>query len=102
MSLFKDGLMRTAAKSSLKPFLRNGTSSIEPKTGARKFYKETFPEEIKNATIRFFELLHSPSDLLYVIRKSKYEQMVLSNRANIDPSTLPPSPREAYFHELRV
>ena len=53
---------------------------------ACKFYEETSPEEIGNAKIRFFELLHSPSDPLSAIRKSKYEQIVLSNRANIDPS----------------
>ena len=67
-----------------------------------QFYEEKSPEEIGNATIRFFELLHSPSDPLSVIRKSKYKQMVLSRRANIDPSTLPPSQRAAYFHGLRV
>ena len=67
-----------------------------------KFYEENFPEEIGNATIRFFELLHSSSDSLSAIRKTKYEQIVLSNRANIDPSMLPPSPRAAYFHGLRV
>ena len=50
----------------------------------------------------FFELLHSPSEPLSAIRKSKYEHMVLLNRVNIDPSTLPPSPRAAYFHGLRV
>lgn len=28
--------------------------------------------------------------------------MVSSNRANIDPAVLPPSPRAAYYHGLRV
>ena len=28
--------------------------------------------------------------------------MVLSDRANIDPALLPPSPRAAYYHGLRV
>ena len=77
-------------------------ASPELQSLARKFYEETSPEEIGNARIRFFELLHSSSDSLFVIRKSKYEQMLLSNRANTDPLTLPPSPRTAYFHGLRV
>ena len=28
--------------------------------------------------------------------------MMMANRAEIDPSCLPPSPRAAYFHGLRV
>lgn len=32
----------------------------------------------------------------------KYEQMVLSDRANIDLSLLPPTPIAAYYHGLRV
>ena len=93
MSLFKDGVMRTAGKSALKPFL---------KSIVLKFYEENSPEAIGNAAVRFFELLHSPSDSLSAIRKTKYEQIVLSDRANIDPSMLPPSPRAAYFHGLQV
>ena len=78
----------------------NNSDSL--KSIIRKFYQESSPEEIGNATIRFFELLHSPSDSLSTIRKKKNEQIVLSNRANIDPSSLPPSPRAAYYHGLRV
>ena len=35
MALFKDGLMRTATKSALKPFLQKDISSVEPKTGPK-------------------------------------------------------------------
>eukprot|EP00111_Clytia_hemisphaerica_P021628 TCONS_00063617-protein len=67
-----------------------------------EFYKENSPEIIGNATICLFELLHSVNDTLPTIRKKKYEQMVSSNRSVIDPSMLPPSPRAAYYHGLRV
>lgn len=61
------------------------------------------PDIIGNQTITFFEHLHSKSgEPLSVIRKRKYEEMVMANRAKIDPSCLPPSPRAAYFHGLRV
>lgn len=69
---------------------------------ALQYYKEHTPPEIGAATVQFFELLHSSSDSLPAIRKMKYEQMVLSDRANIDPSLLPPTPRAAYYHGLRV
>jgi hypothetical protein len=67
---------------------------------ALQFYEERSPQDIGAATVRFFKLLHSSSDTLSVIRKTKYEQMVLSDRANIEPSPLPPSPRAAYYHGL--
>ena len=35
-------------------------------------------------------------------RKIKYEQMFTSDRSAIDPSLLPPSPRAAFYHGLRV
>lgn len=60
------------------------------------------PEEIGKATIAFFEALHSPTSSLAEIRKRKYEDMILSSRSNIDPSILPPSPRAAFYHGLRV
>ena len=69
---------------------------------AFQFYEESHPEEIGDAAIQCFELLHSSSETLPVIRKMNYQKMVLSTRANVDPSTLPPSPRAAYFHGLRV
>ena len=65
---------------------------------ALQYYKECTPPEISTTTAQFFELLHSSSDSLPAIRKLNYEQMVLSDRANIDPSLLPPTPRTAYYH----
>ena len=57
----------------------------------------------EDGKFRFFELLHSsPGDDIHQIRKRKYEEMVMSNRWKIDPSLLPPSPRAAHFHGLRV
>lgn len=64
--------------------------------------EQEHPEEIGNAAIRFFEFLHSSSYNLSQIRKQKYEEMVMSDRSKIDPSLLPPSPRAAYYHGLRV
>ena len=67
------------------------------------FYKDNQnPEQIGSATINFFEVLHSPGSSLPEIRKRKYEDMILSSRSNIDPSILPPSPRAAFYHGLRV
>ena len=77
-------------------------SSTEIQSLVGEFYKENSPEKIGEVTIRLFELLHSPTETLPTIRKKKYEQIVLSNRAVIDPSMLPPSPRAAYYHGLRV
>ena len=60
------------------------------------------PEIIGNASIRFFEKLYSPGISLQKIRKIRYHKMVFSDRASIDPALLPPSPRAAYYHGLRV
>eukprot|EP00794_Sanderia_malayensis_P008462 gene8462-9369_t len=72
------------------------------KSIAANFYVDQSPQEIGNVCIRFFELLHLSSDSLPQIRKTKYEQMVMSDRSNVDPSLLPPSPRAAFYHGLRV
>ena len=58
--------------------------------------------KIGNATIRIFELLHSPSFKLQKINKEKYDAMVVSHRSKIDFALLPPSPRAAFYHSLRV
>ena len=68
----------------------------------KKFYEEKSPQQIGDTTIRLFEIIYSSDDPLASIRKKKYEHMVLSNRAVIDPSILPPSSRAAYYHGLRV
>ena len=60
------------------------------------------PKQIGDTVIRLFEIIHSSDDSLASIREKKYEHMVLSNRAVIDPSMLPPSPRAAYYHGFRV
>ena len=82
-------------------FKKLSTSSALRKITAT-FYEDKLPEEVGNACIRFFEFLHSPSDNLPQIRKTKYEQMATSDRSAIDPSLLPPSPRAAFYHGLRV
>ena len=63
---------------------------------------EQTPEQIGTASISFFESLHSPNLSLAEIRKQKYEDMVAASKVNIDLSVLPPSPRVAFFHGLRV
>ena len=67
------------------------------------FYEEfKAPEEISNACIHLFEKMCSPSDQLPQIRKRRYDEMVGADRARINPSQLPPSPRAAYYHGLCV
>ena len=66
------------------------------------YHDDKSPDEIGNASIRFFQLLHSSTSNLQQIRKQKYEEMINSDRAHIGPSVLPPSPRAAYYHGLRV
>ena len=72
------------------------------------FYrKDVSPDTIGQAAIRAVEILFTRSasqmDLgLHKIRRLKYDEMVLSNRRQIEPAELPPSPRAAYFHGLRV
>ena len=58
--------------------------------------------EIGNASIRVFELFYSTTFNLQQIRKQKYDAMVASDRSKIDLVLLPPSPRAAFFHGLRV
>ena len=70
---------------------------------AAEFYKDNLsPEDVGNTTIRFFERLHSKNSTLAECRKQKYNEMVLSDKSRIDPSNLPPSPRAAFHHGLRV
>ena len=59
-------------------------------------------EDIRNATIRFFELLHSASSTLQQIRKQKYNDMVAADYSIVDPDLLPPSSRAAFYHGLQV
>lgn len=69
---------------------------------ATLFYKDQADvKEIGDSTVKFFEVLHN-GESLQRIRKEKYDQMVSVNRAKIDPANLPPSPRAAYYHGLRV
>jgi len=70
---------------------------------ATEFYKDhSLPEEIGKTTIRFFEKLNSKNSTLAECRKQKYNEIILSDKSRIDPTTLPPSPRAAFFHGLRV
>ena len=65
---------------------------------SKKFYQNSATvNEIGNASIRVFELLHLASSNLQQIRTQKYDTMVVSNRSNIDPVLLPPSPRAEFF-----
>ena len=59
-------------------------------------------EDVGNATIRFFELLHSAPSTLQQIRKQKYNDMVATDRSEIDQALFPRSPRTAFYHGLRV
>ena len=53
------------------------------------FYEEfKMPEEVSNACIHFFEKMCSPSDQLLQIRKRRYNEIVRTDRARIDPSLL--------------
>ena len=68
---------------------------------SKKFYQNgASVNEIGNASIRVFELLHSALSNLQQIRTQKYDTMVVSNRSNIDPVLLPPSPRAAFYSWL--
>ena len=64
------------------------------------------PETIGNSSIRLFELLFSNSvanpQPLSQLRRKKYDEMVSSDRKEIDLSVLPPSPRAAFHHSIRV
>ena len=67
------------------------------------FYKEfKTPEEIGNACIHFFEKMYSPYDQLPQTSKRWYDKMVRTDRARIDSSLLPQSPRPAYYHGFHV
>ena len=70
---------------------------------SEQFYQASATvNEIGNASIRVFELLYSTTFNLQQIRKQKYDTMAASNRSKTDPALLPPSPRAAFFHGLRV
>ena len=60
------------------------------------------PEDVGKAAIRFFELLHSPTNALQQTRRHNYEAMIAADRSKIDPAILPPSPRAAFYYGLRV
>ena len=59
-------------------------------------------QDIGSAAVRVFELLNSPTCTLQQIRRQKYDAMVAADRSKIDPALLPPSPRAAFYHGLRV
>ena len=74
---------------------------------ADKFYSEDVtPETIGRTSISIFQLLYSSSPdcpkTLSRLRKEKYVSMIAKDRSVIDPSSLPPSPRAAFYHGLRV
>ena len=78
-------------------------NSSELKQIVEQFYmSDLTPENVGKAAIQFFELLHSSTNTLQQIRRKKYEETISEDRSKIDPALLPPSPREAFFHGLRV
>ena len=88
-----------------------GKQAIFPKLGAsnklqqivQQFFLDNIsPETIGNTSICCFEELYFRGSSLQQFRKIKYHKMVSSDRASIDPALLPPSPRAAYYHSLRV
>ena len=67
------------------------------------FYEEfKRPEEIGNACIHLLEKMYLLSDRLPQTRKRKYDEMVRTDCAKINPSLLPLSPRAAYYHGLHM
>lgn len=81
--------------------------SAEIRSEADKFYlSDVDPEAIGNCSVRLFELMfsNSPSNALPLskLRRQKYDEMVSGSRKDLDPSALPPSPRAAHYHGLRV
>ena len=70
---------------------------------SEQFYQASATvNEIGNASIRVFELLYSTTFNLQQLRKQEYDTMAASDCSKIDPVLLPPSPRTAFFHGLRV
>ena len=70
---------------------------------SEQFYQASAAvNEIGNASIWVFELLYSTTFNLQQIRKQKYDTMASSDCSKIDPILLPPPPRAAIFHGLRV
>lgn len=107
-SLFEHGFTGSDTTSTIYNFgkvqiLQKLKKSSKLRELADKFYLDDITsDDIGKATVRFFELMHSPTSNLQEIRKQKYDSMVAGNRAKIDPALLPPSPRAAFFHGLRV
>ena len=83
-------------------FRKLKTSSVLQEISKTFYSNNVIVSKIGNAAIRFFESLHSPSFTLQKIRKQKYDPMVVSHCSKIDPAFLPPSPRAAFYHGLRV
>ena len=70
---------------------------------SEQFYQASATvNEIENVSVRVFELLYSTTFNLQQIRKQKYDTMATSDRSKINPALLPPFPRAAFFHGLRV
>ena len=59
-------------------------------------------EDIGNATIHFFGLLHSPSSTLQQIKKYKYNDRVAADFSQVDPTLVPSTPRAVFYHGLWV
>ena len=82
-------------------FLAKLKSSTKLRNIADQFYLEDISvENIENATICFFELLHSASSTLKQIRKLKYNGMVVADCSKADPALLPLSPWAAFFYGI--
>ena len=78
-------------------------SSIKLQNIAQKFYEKCQnPQDIGNTCVTVFEELMGKNQTLSQIRRQKFASLVASDWSNIDPALLPPTPRAAYFHGLRV
>ena len=89
-----------------KSIIQKLKDSDELREVADCFYNaEMDPDIVGQATVGAMEITFSPSReklKLEKIRRVKYEEMVSSTRKNIETAKLPPSPRAAFYHGLRV
>lgn len=64
--------------------------------------EDMLPEEVGNASIQFFKMIHSISEKLSQIMKRKCDKMIRKDCSKIHLSILPPSPTPTYYHRICV
>ena len=80
-------------------------SSSEVRAMIDNFYEDDiYPEKVGDSSVKLFEILFSNKQPVQLkkLRLHRYQEMVSKPKIDIDPSGLPPSPRAAYYHGLRV